>query len=102
MNIDDLAEVVSDKVDGITKGRAREAIAAAFEEIGDAMWRDEEVNIPGFAKFSAKFKEEHPGRNPHSGESITVAAKTVPVFKPLSALKEKVNAPKKKSRERRR
>lgn len=56
-----------------------------------AMANGAEVTLPGLGKFSTRARGERQGRNPQTGEPITIPAATVPKFKPLSALKAALN-----------
>lgn len=67
---------------------ANEIINAALNVIIDSLANDEDVTITGFGTFEAKHKPERKGRNPQTGESITIAAKTVPHFKPGKSFKD--------------
>ena len=62
-----------------------------LEIIGKQLEKGEPVSIAGFGSFEAKKREERQGRNPNTGETITIPEKIVPNFKPASKLKEIVN-----------
>ena len=47
-----------------------------------------EVPLPGLGKLSVKQREERKGRNPRTGEAVTIPACAVPHFKPATALKD--------------
>lgn len=64
---------------------------AAFTVIADLMCNDDTVNIPGFGVFAAKTRPARNGKNPATGESITIPAKRVAFFKPAKALKDALN-----------
>ena len=64
---------------------------AAFTVIADLMCNDDTVNITGFGVFAAKTRPARNGKNPATGESITIPAKRVAVFKPAKALKDALN-----------
>lgn len=51
------------------------------------------VSISGFGKFELRWMDERPGRNPQTGEEITIPAQNKVVFKPYKALRDPVNAP---------
>ena len=67
----------------------RRAIDAVVDDLGE-IGQGEEVSIIGFGTFSVKSRAERVGRNPRTGESITIAAAKTPVFKPGKALKDAV------------
>ena len=64
---------------------------AAFTVIAELMRNDDTVNIPGFGIFVSKTRGARQGKNPATGESITIPAKRVAVFKPAKALKDALN-----------
>jgi DNA-binding protein HU-beta len=78
-------------IEKLSVAKAKQFVDTVFEEIGDAMRKGDEVNIPGFGKFSMVKKDARMGRNPATGESIEIAAKNAPKFAPAGALKEKMN-----------
>ena len=63
-------------------------LAATLDAITDAMLRGDSVQLFGFGTFEAKDRAPRTGRNPKSGESVQIAAKRSPVFRPSAALKE--------------
>lgn len=67
------------------------AVAAYEDAVIKALKAGNEVVMPGFGKFSVARREERTGRNPSTGETITIAAKNVPVFKAGATLKDAVN-----------
>jgi nucleoid DNA-binding protein len=79
-------------VEGISVSKAKQIIGTVFDEIGDALRGGDEVNLGGFGKFKALKQDARTGRNPATGESIDIPAKTVPKFSAAAALKEKVNS----------
>lgn len=67
-------------------------IAAAADTLTEAMHSGDSVSIPGFGIFTSKVREAHPGKNPSTGETITIPAKRVAIFKPAKQLKDTVNS----------
>lgn len=67
-------------------------IAAAAYTLTDVMRSGDSVNIPGLGIFTSKVRDAHPGKNPATGEAITVPAKRVAIFKPAKQLKDTVNS----------
>lgn len=80
------------EVEGTTKKAAGEQVDAIVAVITEALAAGEEVAISGFGKFSVAERAERTGRNPQTGESITIAASKSPKFKAAKALKDMVNA----------
>jgi integration host factor subunit beta len=69
-------------------------VATIFGEITAALARGDRVELRGFGAFSTKSRERRTGRNPRTGESVSVEAKSVPYFKPGKELRERINAKK--------
>lgn len=89
MNISELAKAVASKTD-TSEAAAKVAILAVFEEIANAASKGEEVAIPGFGKFSVKDRPERQGRNPATGEAMTIAASKKVSFTAAKGLKDKL------------
>ena len=75
----------------LSKADADSAVNAMFAAISDALAREEAVTIAGFGTFSTKRRPARQGRNPRTGESITIAASKVPSFKAGKTLRDAVN-----------
>jgi DNA-binding protein HU-beta len=91
MNKTQLVDVVA-KAAGMKKKEAEVAVEAVFDAIADALADGDKVQIIGFGTFEAKEQAEREGRNPLTGEKITIAACKRPAFAASQALKDKVNA----------
>jgi DNA-binding protein HU-beta len=83
----DLIDIVSEKC-GLTKKDAGGILDTILDTITDTMKRGEKVALVGFGTFEAKTRKARQGRNPATGETIEIAARTVPSFKPGRALKD--------------
>lgn len=66
-------------------------VTTIFEEISLALARGDRVELRGFGAFSVKHREARQGRNPRTGESVSVDAKAVPFFKTGKQLRERLN-----------
>lgn len=75
----------------LTKASADAAVNAVFSAITDALANGETVTLTGFGTFTVRSREARQGRNPRTGESITIAASRVPAFKAGKALRDAVN-----------
>ena len=85
---------IADKIasdNGLTKVQAKGIVEAVFQAIADAAASDSETSIPGFGKFKVKASPEREGRNPATGEKMTVAASKKLTFAPAKALKDALN-----------
>ncbi len=89
MNINELAKGVATST-GSSDADAKKAIAAVFDQIAGAAVKGEEVSIPGFGKFAIKDRPERQGRNPATGEAITIAASKKVAFTAAKGLKDKL------------
>ena len=68
-------------------------VTTIFDEITEALANGDRVELRGFGAFSVKERGSRIGRNPRTGESVSVAAKYIPYFKTGKQLREKLNAP---------
>jgi DNA-binding protein HU-beta len=89
MNISELAKGVAAST-GTSEADAKKAIMAVFDQIADAAAKGEEVSIPGFGKFAIKDRPERQGRNPATGEAMTIAASKKVAFTAAKGLKDKL------------
>ena len=62
-----------------------------FDEIIEAMARGDRVELRGFGAFSVKKRDARAGRNPRTGESVSVEQKHVPFFKTGKLLRDRLN-----------
>ena len=90
MNKTDLVKVVSIKAD-ISQKDAEIAVKAVFDAIAESLALGEKVQLVGFGTFAVKERAAREGRNPKTGESMTIAASKVPAFAAGKALKDAVN-----------
>lgn len=85
----DLIELVAKKAN-LTNKAARESVTALLNGVRDALKRGEKVVITGFGTFSIRKRASRPGRNPKTGEKITIQARKAPGFTPGKTLKKAV------------
>ena len=78
-----------------TKGESARIIETLFELIKQSLQDGDDVLISGFGRFSVKEKHQRRGRNPQSGEPMTLPPRKVVTFKYAGVLKEKINQPQK-------
>ena len=77
---------------GLGKSAAKEAVDGVFAVIGDALANGEQVRVPGFGTFGTRSRPARTGRNPRTGEAVSISASTSPTFKAGKTLKDAVNA----------
>lgn len=87
MNKMDLVNKVAEQT-GLKKKDAESAVNSVFGAIEDALSSGEKVQIIGFGTFETRSRSARSGRNPQTGETISIPASTVPAFKPGNRLKE--------------
>ena len=90
MNKAELIEAVAESAD-LSKADATRAVDALTQTISDTLKKDEQISIVGFGTFSLRKRAARSGRNPRTGETISIKASNVPGFKPGKALKDAVN-----------
>ena len=66
-------------------------VNAILDTIGDALSRGDRVELRGFGAFSVKKRDARTGRNPRTGEAVSVSEKVVPVFKTGKEMRERLN-----------
>ncbi|MHB8157496.1 MAG: HU family DNA-binding protein [Desulfocucumaceae bacterium] len=90
MNKADLVSKVAEKTD-FTKKDAEKAVTAVLASIEEALSGGEKVQLVGFGTFEIRQRAARKGRNPQTGQEISIAAAKVPVFKAGKALRESVS-----------
>lgn len=89
MNKQALVEKIQEVLGG-TKVQAEEVVSTVFDTIVDSVSKGTDVSIAGFGNFVAAKRSARTARNPRTGETIQVAATTVPKFKAAKAFKDSV------------
>ena len=89
MTKDGLVEAVQ-KILGGSKAEAMRAVEGGFDSITKSLARGEAVNVTGFGKYRVVKRAARAGRNPRTGATVQIAAKTVPRFSAGKALKDAV------------
>lgn len=90
MTKENLVEAVLKTAKCGTKKQAQQAVEAVFVAITKSLARGEEVTVTGFGTFRTAKSAARSGRNPKTGESITIPASVKPKFKAGKALKDAV------------
>lgn len=90
MNKSELIDAIASSAD-LSKADAGRALDATIEAITGALKSGDSVSLVGFGTFSVKQRAAREGRNPQTGQTIKIAAATVPGFKAGKALKDAVN-----------
>ena len=90
MKKSDIVDRVADRI-GVSRPVAKNAVEAVFEAMGEALANGEEVRVSGFGTFGTRSRPARTGRNPQTGESLSIQASTAPVFKPSQKLRDAVS-----------
>ena len=77
---------------GMNEVAAKDAVDSVFATIGEALANGDEAWIAGFGTFGAGNRPARTGRNPRTGEAISISASKSPSFKAGKALRDAVNA----------
>jgi len=72
----------------LTKQDTKKAVDALFETISNTLANEEKIQLIGFGTFEVRERAARTGRNPQTGEEMTIPASKVPAFKPGKELKE--------------
>ena len=91
MTKNDLADKVAERT-GLPASQARQALEATIETVSDELAAGGEVALAGFGKFSVSHRSARQGRNPATGETISIAASKAAKFSAASALKSRLNS----------
>ena len=87
MNKAELIKAVAAKA-GCTEKEAANCVNATLETITESIKKKEDVALVGFGTFKTSHRAERTSRNPRTGESVKIPAKTVPTFSAGKALKD--------------
>ena len=90
MNKSELVDAIAKSAD-ISKASAGRALDGALEAIKNSLKNGDEVSLVGFGSFSVSERAGRTGRNPRTGEAITIKAAKVPKFSAGKGLKDAVN-----------
>jgi DNA-binding protein HU-beta len=89
MKKDELVQAIAESAD-IGKSEANRALDAVVQTITSAVASGDKIQIPGLGTFEPRERSAREGRNPQTGETLQIAATTVPGFKAASAFKQAV------------
>ena len=90
MNKSELIQAIADEAE-LSKHDAEEFINAFISVVTQEIKDGKDVTLVGFGSFHTAQSAERQGRNPKTGEPLTIAARKTPKFRPGKALKDAVN-----------
>jgi len=87
------AELIEEvaKVATLTKKETETIVNTVFDNITEALSKGDKVELRGFGSFRIRHRNSRKGRNPKTGDSVSVPEKRVPFFKVGKRLRELVN-----------
>ena len=86
----DIVECIYERV-GFSKKESADIVESVFETMKETLGDGEKIKISGFGNFVVRQKKARIGRNPQTGEEITISARKVLTFKPSQVLKNVLN-----------
>ncbi|MBI5419733.1 MAG: integration host factor subunit beta [Deltaproteobacteria bacterium] len=92
MTKSDLVQKLSEHVTTLTKKECEAIVDTVFDHMKDALQRGEKIEIRGFGSFTVRVRRAKEGRNPKTGEKVSIPEKRIPFFKVGKELRELVNA----------
>ena len=90
MNKTEIVAAISERAE-ISKQDAEKALKAFTDVVAEELKKGEKVQLVGFGTFEVSERAAREGRNPHTGETMTIAASKAPKFKAGKALKDAIN-----------
>jgi integration host factor subunit alpha len=87
----ELVQAVYTKLGGFSKKEAADLVDLIFELMKETLGRGELIKISGFGNFVLRDKRQRQGRNPQTGDPITISSRRVLTFKPSQLLKQALN-----------
>ena len=91
MNKTELVAAMADQA-GLSKKDAEAAVKAFTDVVAEALKAGDKIQLVGFGTFEVSERAAREGRNPRTGETMTIEASKTPKFKAGKALKDLVNA----------
>lgn len=91
MNKAELVAAIAEKTE-LSKKDSEKALKAFIDVVTEELKKGEKVQLVGFGTFETSKRAAREGRNPQTGETMTIAASKAPKFKAGKALKDMVNA----------
>ncbi len=87
----ELIQRIADENPHLYQRDVERIVGTVFEEITEALANGKRVELRGFGAFSIKTREARSGRNPRTGETVSVEKKYVPFFKTGKLLRDRLN-----------
>ena len=90
MNKSELVAAIAEKAE-LSKKDSEKALKAFTETVAEQLQKGDKIQLVGFGTFEVSERPAREGRNPRTGETMTIAASKAPKFKAGKALKDSIN-----------
>ena len=87
----ELVDKIAEKKPGLTRKDVEAVVNTVLDSIKDALSNEDKVEIRGFGSFRIRHRRAKTGRNPKTGETVSVPLKKVPFFKAGKEMREMVD-----------
>jgi integration host factor subunit beta len=87
----ELVSKVAERTPHLGNGHVENIVTSILDTIADALAPGDRVELRGFGAFSVKCRDAHTGRNPRTGETVSVSEKVIPVFKAGKEMRIRLN-----------
>lgn len=91
MRKSELIKNLIDRFQSVPVRSVEQSVKAIIDHMADALAAGDRIEIRGFGSFCLHYRAPRIGRNPKTGDSVELAAKYVPHFKPGKELRDQVN-----------
>jgi len=91
MNKAELVDKIAEKKTSLTRKQVEVVVNTVLDGIKDALSKEDKVEIRGFGSFRVRYRRAKEGRNPKTGETVSVPPKKVPFFKAGKEMREMVD-----------
>lgn len=91
MNKSELIEKIATKNKSLPAKTVEQAIKTLLEQLSNSLEQGQRIEVRGFGSFSLHYRKPRQGRNPKTGEVVSLNGKFVPHFKPGKELRDRVN-----------
>ena len=87
----ELVDKIAEKKPGLTRKDVEAVVNTVLDSVKDALSNEDKVEIRGFGSFRIRHRRAKTGRNPKTGETVSVPPKKVPFFKAGKEMREMVD-----------
>lgn len=92
MTKSELIDTVAHKVERLTRADVETAVNTIFKAMAQSLLEEERIEIRGFGSFVVRHRKARDGRNPKTGDSVSIPERRTPFFTVGKELRERVNS----------